>query len=154
MIQCTVLPSSGADGLAVNVLSPGSLCWGDTCNAGLRGLFGRDVAGVGGTFCPLSSSSHRLECPPWSCQLWTLLLLPSPVAVPATFTTYISCPYAVSLVCVLAVTFHTWPWCGSFCPQLALTPSWSCFVGVITGGLLAWGYGLTLPTLCQIEQYV
>ena len=33
-----------------------------------------------------------------------------------------------------------WSWCGCLCPPLALTPSCSCFVGVVTRGLPAGGW--------------
>lgn len=67
-----------------DVLSPGCLGWGDMCNAGLWVLFGRDVAGAGGTFCPPSGPNHRLEVPypqcSWLffCSLPPLLSLPHP----------------------------------------------------------------------------
>lgn len=55
MIQCTLLPSSSADGLAVQVLSPASLCW-ETCavpvsDVCLVEIFVMSLGLGGGTFC-------------------------------------------------------------------------------------------------------
>ena len=124
MIQSTLLPSSSADGLAVQVLSPASSCWGDMFSACLRGLFGGDLcdgAGVDGA--PFAIVRHK--SPVWDAPM----LMPALDSSSASFPCYCPCCmshlHLLSLCCVLGLSSHDdllhMAQYGRLCPQPALT---------------------------------
>lgn len=105
MIQCTLLPSSSADGLAVQVLSPASLCW-ETCAVPVSDVCLVEIfvmsLGLGGAPFAVVRPTSPARVPP--------MLMPSLDSTSASLPFYCPCHiqhlHLLSLSCVPGLSFH------------------------------------------------